>query len=253
MYFRTLQMKYLVYFLLLANIIYTSTAYAQQQIVLKTWVLSIENNQPIPLANATNNTTSTRFIGSRQGLLKVTVAPNDSITITAIGYETIKIKASPIIPENIEDTTTLYMRPTAYQLKDVTIYSRDKRRDSIAMRAAEILSNDPLMNNYERALNTDSGGLMSPLTAMWYEYSKEGKNLQRFREFVQHAEMLKQVNNRYNKKTIKRATGLDDEYLDAYILYCNIDRAFVLNSSDYELILAMQQCANRFKTEKGIE
>jgi hypothetical protein len=58
---------------------------------------------------------------------------------------------------------------------------------------------------------------------------------------------------RYNKKSIKRATNLEDEYLDDFFLFCNINRAFVLNSSDYDLILAVRECADRFKKTKGIQ
>jgi hypothetical protein len=72
-------------------------------------------------------------------------------------------------------------------------------------------------------------------------------------EFMRHAEMLKQVDRRYNKKTIKRATSLNEEYLDDYILFCKLDRTFILSSSDYDLILAMRQCADRFRLAKGIK
>ncbi len=252
MYFRQLEMKWIRKYIIYACLAMAIQQAHAQQIVLKGYVLSIETNSVVPLANILNTTTQERFIGSRQGLFKAKVSPKDSITITAIGYETLILAVVNLIPENPEDTIQLYMRPMAYQLKDVTIRYSNRKRDSIAQAAAEFLRTDPLMNNYDRILNRDQGSIASPLTAMWNEYSKAGQDMKHFEEFMRHAEMLKQVSTRYNKKTIKRATGLPDEYLDDYILYCKIDRAFVLNSSDYDLILSMQDCAKRFRAEKGI-
>jgi hypothetical protein len=229
-----------------------STANAQQPFLLKAYAMSIDSSKTIPLANVLNKNTNQKFIGSRLGLFKAMISLNDTLIITAIGYDTQVIPVVTIAPENKNDTIQIYMRPKAYALKDVTFVYSNKKRDSIALRAAEYLSSDPLLNNYDRVLNRNQGGIMSPLTALWNEYSKAGQDMKRFEEFVRHAEMLKQVNTRYNKKTIKRATGLDDEYLDDYILYCNINRNFVLNSSDYDLILEMRQCADRFKAAKGI-
>lgn len=241
--------KYLLALLVLSGFI---SANAQNRVLIKGYVLSIDSSRIVPLANILNKSANQRFIGSRAGLFKAQLAPGDSIKITAIGYEDLLFVAKDILPEKIEDTIQIYMRPTAYQLRDVNIIYSNRRQDSIARLAAEFLKNDPLMNNYDRIMNRDEGSLMSPLTAMYMEYSKEGQNMKRFEEFVRHAEMLKQVDKRYNKKSIKRATGLSDEYLDDYILYCKLDRTFILSASDYELILAMRQCADRFRNEKDI-
>ncbi len=252
MYFRKIEMKWNPKYILTCLILLASATVYAQQIVVRGAVFSIENNEIVPLVNILNQSTQQKYIGSRTGLFRATVSPGDSLQFTAIGYASLYYKASDIIPENPDDTIKVYMRPTSYQLKDVTIIYSNRLRDSIAMAAAELLKTDPLLNNYDRVLNRNEGGIMSPLTAMYMEYSKAGQDMKKFEEFVRHAEMLKQVNTRYNHRTIRHATGLDEEYVDDYILYCKLDRAFILNSSDYELILAMRKCAESFKAEKGI-
>jgi hypothetical protein len=225
---------------------------SQNREIVKGITMSIDSSRTVPLANILNKTTGQRFISSRAGFFRAQFAPGDSIQITAIGYESLLFVARDILPETTDDTVQLYMRPTAYQLRDVNIVYSNKKQDSLARLAAEFLKTDPLMNNYDRVMNRDKGGLFSPLTALFMEYSKQGKDMQKFEDFVRHAEMLKQVDRRYNKRTIQRATGLEDEYLDEYILFCRLDRTFILSSSDYELILAMRQCADRFRDTKGI-
>lgn len=228
------------------------TGFAQQT-TLRGYLLGIEDNRSIPLASLLNQTDQKHFISSRQGFFAITVLPTDSIKITAIGYEPVSFIAKDLLPENNTDTIQLFMRPVSYLLNDVTILSGNHRRDSILRAAAEFLKNDPLLNNYERALGTHTPKTQKELTAMWNEYSKGGKDLKDFANFYYHAQMLKQVNTRYNKQSIKRYTDLDDKYLDDYIVYCQLNFTFILNSSDYDLIMAVRECANRFKAEKGID
>lgn len=240
------------YIIILIFSLLASGSLQAQQVLIRGYVMSIDSSKTVPLANILNKTTGQRFIGNRNGLFKVMLSSSDSVQITAIGYETLFFSARDIIPEKLEDTIQLFMRPTAYLLKDITIVYSNAKQDSLARLAAEFLKNDPLMNNYDRVVKANEGGVMSPLTALYMEYSKEGQDRKRFLEFMRHAEMLKQVDRRYNKKSIKRATGLDDVYLDDYILFCKLDRAFILSSSDYDLILAMRQCADKFRTARGI-
>lgn len=253
MYFCNLEMKSIVKFIIAVVFIYCVADAKGQQIIVKGYVMSIDSSKVIPLANILNKSSNQRFISSRMGLFKLKAILTDTITITAIGYENLLLNIKDIAPENSDDTIQVYMRPTAYQLKDVTFVYNNSKRDSIAQAAADFLKSDPLMNNYDRVLNRAKGGVMSPLTAMWNEYSKAGQDMKHFEEFMRHAEMLKQVSVRYNKRAIKRATALDDKYLDAYIIYCKLDKTFVLSSSDYELILAMRQCAEKFKIANNID
>ena len=244
-------MKFYFNYILLSLALFLGATAKGQQIV--GIVQSIDSSKVVPLANFINMSSGKKFIANRNGFFRINLLPSDSLKITAIGYEWVELKGKDIIPENSTDTIFIFLKPISYQLKDVTIIYSNKRRDSIAELAAEYLKNDPLMNNYDCVWNRPQGGLMNPLTALYNEYSKEGKDMRKFEEFVRHAEMLKQVNSRYNKKSIKRATGLSDEYLDDYILFCQIDRALVLNASDYDLILAMRKCAIKFRAAKGIE
>lgn len=253
MYFRCLEMKWNVKYLVIACLVLLIKPVDAQQFQVIGMMLGVDSSKVVPLVNITNTSTGKRVIGSRQGLFRIVVSETDSLSFTAIGYDSLKFTAHDIMPDNPGDTIKLFMRPKAYLLRDVTIVYSNRKRDSIARAAAEFLANDPLLNNYDRVLNRNKGGLSSPLTAMWNEYSKAGQDMKKFEEFMRHAEMLQQVNTRYNKRTIKRATGLPDAYLDEFILFCKLEHAMVLNSSDYELILSIRECAKRFRTVKGIE
>jgi hypothetical protein len=254
MYFREQGMKLVVNYILGAMLLLLATrGEAQNRTQVLALVYSIDSNNAVPLASIVNRQSGQKRIATRIGFVRLQLLPTDTIEVTAVGYESELLSGAFLIPDSISDTVHIYMKPKAYLLQDVTIRYSNRKRDSLAQVAAEILKSDPLLNNYDRVLNRNEGGIMSPLTAIWNEYSKAGQDMRKFEEFMRHAQLLNQVNTRYNKKSIKRATGLDDEWLDAYILYCNISKTFVLSASDYDLIVAMRECADRFRKEKNID
>lgn len=212
--------------------------------------LSSENNEVVQLASIINLSNGKRAISNRQGYFKITFLPDDTIFISAIGYRSITVICRNINLQQLTDTITVVMKAIDITLKEVTIVSSNPKRDSIARAAAEFLKNDPLMNNYDRILNRQRGGLMSPLTAMYQQFSKEGRDAVQFEEFLAYAERQKQADRRYNRDFVKRVTKLDDKYLDEFMLFCRLDKEFIIASSEYELIQSTQKCAKEFKVKR---
>jgi hypothetical protein len=238
--------------MLFVFVVFTKT-YGQLQtnrILVRGYLISKDLQQPVPLVSILNKSSNTRYVSNRKGLYSIYVSQNDTVIFTGIGYKTMEMRGYELMPANLTDTINLLIEPFVYKLKDVTVVYSNAKRDSIARLAAEFLKTDPLMNNYDRILKRDRGGMMSPLTAMYEAFSKEGQDMVRFEEFLQYSERLKQVDKRYNKKVIKRVTGLPDSQLDAFILYCKLDHDFILQAQEYDLLLAIKKCADNFAVLK---
>jgi hypothetical protein len=230
----------------------TFQAKAQEKVIVKGYMIDESTFEAVPLANILISNTQTRYISNRSGMFHINITTSDTIYITGIGYGQKKFIGSEIIPQNHDDTIRIYLRPTVYKLKEVMVTNNHKR-DSIARLAAEYLKTDPLQNNYDRIINRPKGGFMSPLTAMYEAWSKNGLEMQKFEDFLHYAEMQKEVDKRYNRKVIKQISGLDETDLDDFILFCKIDRQFILSSPDYDLYLAIKECADNFKGRKNRE
>jgi hypothetical protein len=87
---------------------------------------------------------------------------------------------------------------------------------------------------------------MNPLTAMYQQFSKEGKDAVRFEEFMAYMEKQKQVDRRYNRNLVKRVTNLPDMQLDEFIGFCKLDKDLIIYASDYELISLIKDCLYNF-------
>ena len=244
-----IQLLYKLFFVLILSVS-IFLANAQEATLVRGYMMDESSFDAVPLANILVKNSGARAISNRAGFFRVTILPTDSIFITAIGYNSKLLMGKEIITNNTDDTIRIYMRSTVYKLKDVNVVYSNHKRDSIARLAAEYLKDDPLLNNYDRVLNRAKGNIMSPLTAMYQAWSKEGQDMAHFEEFLQYAEKQKAVDRRLNKKVVKKVTNLPDEDLDAFMLFCRPDKDFVINAPDYDLYEAIKKCADDFNGKK---
>lgn len=221
---------------------FANLLYAQESTLFYARTLSIDQAQVVQLASVYNVNSGVRKISNRSGYFAMMARTNDTLVITAIGYDSLKF----VITSLNNDTSLVWMRPKSIRLKEVKIVAANPKRDSLARAAAEFLKNDPLMNDYSRILNRPKGSLLSPLTALYEQFSKEGRDAARFEEFVAYMEKQKQVDRIYNRNLVRRATTIPELKIDEFMVYCRLDKDFVLRATAYELVEAIQQCERNF-------
>ena len=256
MYFRLVYMQFKIpftYFFILALMSFVNVCKAQDKTLVAGFMLDETSFEPVPLANISIHPVGTKYISNRKGLFKIFISGTDSVYISAIGFKSKNFAASEIIPKNIDDTIRIYLRPIVYKLKDVNVVYTNRKRDSIARLVAEILKNDPLLNNYDRVINRPKGTIRNPLTAMYEAWSKEGEDMRKFEDFLQYAEQQRAIDKRYNKKIIKNITDIDEEDLDEFIMFCKMDRIFILTAQEYDLVEAIKKCGENFNIQKSRE
>lgn len=224
--------------------------FGQDVVMVYGRTLSADRVNIVQLASILNKSQQKKAISNRQGYFKLPATATDTIIITAIGYDSVTFTAGELITAEGNDTVVVLLKPKNFLLKEAKIVSSNPRRDSLARAAAEFLKTDPLMNNYDRILNRPKGGLMNPLTAMYQEFSKEGRDAARFEDFLYYMEKQKLVDRRFNREFVKKATGLPEIQLDEFMVFCKPDKDFVISASEYDLIAKVQQCAKDFNLKR---
>lgn len=203
----------------------------------------------VQLASIQNLTNGKRAISNRQGYFKIQASLTDTILFTSVGYDSLKFQLSFVCDAISDDTIVIFMKSKVVKLKEVRIVTSNPKRDSLARAAAEFLKNDPLMNNNDRILKRDKGGLMNPITAMYEQFSKAGRDMAKFEEFVAYMEVQKMVDKRYNRNVVLRVTTISELRVDEFMRFCKLDKQFILESDDYHLIKAIKDCEANFRTQ----
>jgi hypothetical protein len=231
--------------LLLAMLFLSMHVWAQTEpksLLLKGYVLGSDTNNTIPLANILKKPNGDRFISNRYGAFGIQVLETDTLIFSVIGYQNYVLPVAKYVQNNYTDPIRVRLKPTTYRLKEAEINYHQKKRDSLARQAATILKKSPLLNNYSHYQSWVSGSSGSMVTDMFASSNKklqEYNKLQRLIELYHEQEM---VDARYTNDIIKRTTKLPDDKIMAFKKYCNMPHYFILNATDYDLVLAIKNC-----------
>ena len=234
------------------------SAQNNEKISVNGFTLNTEHLEIVQLASITNIKSNEHWISNRNGCFKISVRQNDTIKITAIGYQTLFIPIKNILLQNIHDSIIILLKPIAYQLKDVNIISSNFRRDSIARVVAKLLLHDSLLNNYDRIYLRPKGkiyfsnGLIyeGMIQDLYNKFSKEGKENISFETFVKYCSMQQKVDEKYNRELVKRLTNIDNSEVDGLMHFCNLSRNFIYSAKEYDLYEAIKKCGNKYKEQQ---
>lgn len=247
------------FFLLLVVLASVIPFASSQSRIIHGLLISDANAGALPLANILNKSTQKRYLTNRQGYFHIPVATSDSFIFTSVGFDPLLISGAELL-KPASDTLILMMHTGSYVLNDVTIVYSNRKRDSIARIVADIIRHDTLLNNNDRIFKRPRGGpgtsngslgISGPITELYYQFSKEGKDMVHFEQFVSYYREVQEADKRYNRKVIRKVTGLAEEHIDDFILYCKMDRKFIIDATDYDLIKAIKTCESNFRDKKG--
>jgi hypothetical protein len=83
--------------------------------------------------------------------------------------------------------------------------------------------------------------------------SNRQKQLNKIAELEQKDALDQICEERYNKQLVARVTGLKGSELDNFVAYCDIDKAYILRSNDYDIILKINKMYDVYKSSKQVE
>jgi hypothetical protein len=218
--------------------------------VLKGFVIGADTNNTIPLANILNKTTAKRYISNRHGAFGIPVDINDTLSFSVIGYQNYELVVRKYVEKNHTDPIKVRLRQISYKLKEVDINYHQKRRDSLARRAAVILKTSPLLNNYDHIDSWIGGSTGSPLTEL---FSGSNQKLQEYNKLIHLIELYREqqlVDEKYTDDIIMRCTGLNISQISEFKKFCNLPHYFILNANDYDLVMAIRECNKEYKRSK---
>lgn len=222
-----------------------------EKIFLKGFVIGADTNNTIPLANILNKTNGDRYVSNRYGAFGINVDIKDTLVFSVIGYQTYELVVSKYSSQSNDIPIKVRLKPTTYRLKGININANKNRQDSMARKAAVKLKTDPLLNDYSHIQSWISGSTGSPLSSLFAASNKKLQEYEKLQHLIELYREQQAVDERYSNDLIKRSTGIDDKQILEYKRFCNLPNYFILNSNDYDLVLAIRNCYEEYLASKG--
>lgn len=219
--------------------------------LLKGFVVGADTSQTIPLANILNKQSQDRYVSNRFGAFGIPVAENDTLVFSVIGYQIFELAVKKFVVSKHQFPIKVRLKPLTYQLKQVDVSFQKKRQDSLAKKAAIMLKKSPLLNNYYHVQSWINGNSGTPLNDFLSAGNSRMQEYTKLMHLIELYQEQQKVDERLTDDLICRATGIKPNQVGLYRRFCKLPHYFILNASDYELILAIKDCYKDFKLIKN--
>jgi hypothetical protein len=238
-----------------------SSSLIAQEINIK-GIITNESNKAILFANIVVKPSGKTYNTNNFGAFVLKALYGDTIQISAISYRNISIAV------NFRDDTLL--RIVMKRLKETPIPKRKfADRDSFAIKAAQTLKTDSLLNNYDRIkkwpgkkvefttthlgsisnlpgsyeIPTNGCAITGVISSLWYEYSDRGKEMQKTLHLLDLYKQEVKANERLTINYIGEGLGCSEDVAKKILESCKLSNDFIIKANDYDLIEALKKCA----------
>jgi hypothetical protein len=223
------QIPLLIFFFLVAL-----TSIAQRLFSLSGALLEADSQNVIPFAYVINLNSQNGVVTAGNGSFVINASENDSLQFSCIGYEKLIIRVSAI--PNLNDSTKaykkFYLKRKVYDLGMVYV-TKIKIKPNEREYMNRII-NRPKVQNINIA--------ESPITALWQNFSKKGRELQKLEAIFVELLRDEQIEKKLNTEILRKLLENENITLEKFRIMCpEITDDFILQHEGYELYSAVSQ------------
>ncbi|HNX21175.1 MAG TPA: carboxypeptidase-like regulatory domain-containing protein [Bacteroidales bacterium] len=222
---------------------------------------------PIDGANVYNFSTKKYTFTDVKGNFVIDVKLNDTIIISKSIFRQILIVINNQNLQNQKIEIALYFK--AIILKEVIVYSitpdyKQFVKQVVTTPLPEIyryvegskLTEMDLMNiKYAQGPPNVLSGTPagSPITYLYEKYNKKYKNVQLAKELNELQDEVDKVPGKYNRELVSNITGLKDEELLKFMMYCRFSYYDIIKMSSEQIIMEVRKKYSEYEYLKIIE
>lgn len=190
------------------------------RLVIAGMVVDNDDSSPMAYVNIYVKHTRSGTITDTSGYFILFVNIGDTIVFSSLGYEKLHVVAHDTLGD-IARPAYVEMKRMVYQLTSVDIIALRRyqqfKYEVINMKLPEddyvrAMNNFPIrpayLDYYTRQGASGFGLVLSPISALYEAFSKEGKERRKLAEIEEQDNFRAMVEQNYNKKVVARVTGL---------------------------------------------
>jgi len=200
-----------------------------QSVTIKGYVTEKDSSTSIPFAYVVNKKSGVGTVSSDKGYFEIKANLSDTLLISCIGYIARKIATKDIIELG-----------SFIKHQGIILFTKTYNLNTVMIRPRELSQNQK--NFYERFINVPKPPLTSPISALYYEYSKEGKERKKLVEIYKKELFFERAERRlayfFNVKKID-LSKFDER---AFIMFCKLSEDVVNYANDYDFYYKVSRC-----------
>lgn len=224
----------------------------EQKTTIKGEVINKESGERIPYVHVIDKTTNQGTSTDQLGRFEIRINKTDTLIFSAVGFDKDTLLLSEM-EVNVDGISQILLSPSTLELAPIEVFAY---KDEAAFKQAILDLKLPEENSHNIIIPGASTGppkdltgkfaLASPLTAVQNLFSKEAKELRKYQEVLKNYPQQKLIREKYNRQVVEEITGLKDDALNDFMLFCNVSDDFIIKANEYEIVLAVNKCYKDF-------
>ncbi len=207
------------------------------QIIIQGYVFDEDTTKVLPFAYVINKNTSFGTVTDVNGFFSIKAHQEDTLIFSYTGY--VK-KYIPVAVFNKQKKVVL--KKNTFLLKQV----------NVQVLKYENYEKDYMKRVIEKSQMPVIDVISSPITALYMQFSKKGRELQKLSRIFEEIFIKEQVEKKINPQILYQLTGDANIDIEALRKFCGfyLSDYYILNHDGYDLYSRVLECYYRYKFEK---
>jgi hypothetical protein len=213
-----------------------------QDITVKGIVFDKDSITPMQFAYVVDKNLTTGIVADGNGAFSMRIHLGDTLYLSYVGYSLTKV-FTHLLKDSVKSSVLhvkAYLKPKNNELKAVIItphiFSKEQKE-----------TYQRKVDEYHRGI---SNPLASPIDALYYTFSKKGKELQKLSVLYDQLLVDEVRETRLSPERVRSITGNDTLNVPEFLNYCFLPDQFVASAPDYDLFLAVSKYYKRYMEDK---
>ena len=214
-------------------------------------VIVNETGEALPFVTITNLATQTGVVSDEEGFFFINFDKKDTLRLSSVGYQSYQLYFGDTAQANNYDLKIRLSEQT-YQLENVTIFAfKDEESFKRAILAMDDLPPEEpkivVPGSYQGPRRKVRPSPANPISFIFDRFSKRARYEREAYKAQQAYAHQKVLDKKYNRDKVGKITGLTDEKLDRFMLFCQVENDYIERSSEYDIILTINHCYEDFQ------
>jgi len=264
-----MQKKLLILFVLSLN----SNLFAQEiknkdslqsetEVYLKGKIISIEERAPLQSAHIVNLNSVRGTITNSQGLFEIPAKVNDTIFISYIGYQSIKLKITRDLLKGNELEIAIHEKTV--DISEVMVKSHrligvlvvDAKNVPVDTYSRIQINGLPQAyergNSYDSKFNSALSAVFSPVDFWYNKLGNKPGELTKLKKLKEGDQIRNMMEQKYNREIMMDYLDMSRKELNDLLSECNYSSRFINKASDLQIIEAILECYDNYNAiQKG--
>ena len=234
--------------------------FQQTNAKLKGQILNAEDNKALSAAHILNLTAVVGTITDEKGFFEITTKANDTILVSYLGFESIKLKVTNDLLKGNE--LVIALNEKANEIKEVVILST-KLIGVLEVDVKQVPKDrftrihiNGLPQTYEigkpvsQNLNSPVAALFKPVDFLYNLFGNKPTQLKKLQKLKKEDDLRKMLSGKFDREVMMEYLQMDKQELSKLLVDCNYSDYFIKKASDLQMIEAVLDCYENYKAIK---